>query len=124
MNEEWNVFRTLAQWRHIDREHVQSVIQIAAKLLFLNHLLEIRIRCRNYANIHSQRARASESLKLVLLQHTQQLRLQLGRNVFDFVKKDRALMCKLKAPDPSIDRSGKRAFLVSEQLAFEKSGGN
>jgi len=42
-----NVARPFAQRRKLDRENVESVIQIAAKLAPGDHLRQILVRCRN-----------------------------------------------------------------------------
>ena len=63
--------------------------------------------------------RRSNSL---LLQHAQQLRLQLERDVADLVEKQRAAVRQLEAADPLRDRAGERAALVAEELALQQAG--
>src|SRR5215831_15614946 len=79
-----------AQWWQINRESTQAVIQIPAEFTVLNHLLEVLVGCSNDANINSRGPRASDGLKLPLLQHAQQLGLKLQRHVSYFVKKESA----------------------------------
>ena len=69
----------------------------------------------------AQRARAAQALELALLQHAQQLRLQLQRDLADLVEKHRAVVGQLEAADALRDRAGERAPLVPEQLALEQA---
>jgi len=77
-------------------------------------LRQIRIGCSDYTDVHAQGARTAEPFEFLFLKHTQQLRLQIEWNVFDFVEKDCPLVRKFEAPDAPIDRASKRAFLVDE----------
>jgi len=47
--------------------------------------------------------------------------LQFERNFSYFVQKNRAAISHFESPNPLRDRSRERAFLVSEQLAFEQA---
>src|SRR5580700_12305688 len=60
----------------------------------------------------------------MVLQHPEQLGLQLQRDFADLVQEETAFVCEFQAPDLLANRAGKRAFLVSKQFAFEQSGGN
>ena len=62
----------------------------------------------------AQGPRTAEPFEFLFLKHTQQLGLQIERNVFNFVEKDCSLVRKLEAPDASIDSASERAFLVAE----------
>src|SRR6266498_870599 len=52
--------------------------------------------------------------------NAQQLRLQLKRDVADFIQKQRAFVRQRESPDALRDRAGERALLVTEQFAFEQ----
>src|SRR5204862_227502 len=62
----------------------------------------------------------ADALVLALLQHAQQLALQIERDLPDFVEKDRASVGELEAPDSIAVRSRERALHVSEELALEQ----
>ena len=66
----------------------------------------------------------AQALELPVLQDTQQLGLQLQRQIGDLVQKQRALVRQLDAPQPLVERSGERAFFVPEHFAFEQTRGN
>src|SRR6266404_7232264 len=60
----------------------------------------------------------------MLLKHSQQLRLQLKRDLLNLVEKNCSVVCQFKPALALRDGTGKRAFLVTEHLAFEQSGWN
>src|SRR5207245_7871566 len=57
-------------------------------------------------------------LEFLLLQHTQQLRLQCRRDVAYFVQQQSAFISHFEAPDLLRDGSGEGALLMTEQFAF------
>src|SRR5690606_22703760 len=62
----------------------------------------------------------ADPLVLVLLQHAQQLALQIERNLAHLVEEDRAAVRELKPAHPVPMRAGKRALHVPEELALEQ----
>src|SRR5262249_29204762 len=71
-------------------------------------------------DIERNGARATDSLKYPLLQHTQQLRLKVCRELADFIKKYRAALRHLKLAFLLSDGTCKRAFFMTEQFALEQ----
>ena len=64
--------------------------------------------------------RAAEPLDLPLLEHAQQLDLNVGRQVADLVEKDRRVIGQLEPPDLPRQGAGKGALLPAEQLALDE----
>ena len=64
---------------------------------------------------------ASQPLEFSFLEHTQQLGLKLQRNIADLVEEYRTAVRQLEAADALCNGASERAFLVSEQLAFEQA---
>ena len=62
----------------------------------------------------------ADALELALLQHAQELRLQVERHVADLVEEERAAVGQLEAAARSRDRAGEGALLVAEELALEQ----
>src|ERR1700674_4150618 len=106
----------------MDRKDIQSVEEVSAKLLLLNHGRQIAVRRSDQAGVRAKGARASQSLELPLLKDPQELRLQLERNLPDLVQKHRSLMCQFEAPDPLRDGTSKSASFVAKEFAFEEPG--
>ena len=64
--------------------------------------------------------RAAEPLDPLVLEHAQELDLDVERQVTNLVEKDRRFVGELEAPDLARQRSGIGAFLPAEQLAFDQ----
>ena len=122
VHQQRNVFDTLAQRGHLDREYIQTVIQVFTERTDLDHVLEILVRRCNDSHIDALGFVAADPLEGALLQHTQQLNLHRQRHVADFVEEQGAAIGQLKAPGTTGDRPGKRALLMTEQFAFQQLG--
>jgi len=82
------------------------------------------MRGRDQADIHLVRVVAAEPLELLLLQDPQQFRLKFQRDVAYLIKKERALVRKLKTSRFLRDRPGKCSLFVAEQLTLQKTQGD
>jgi hypothetical protein len=58
----------------------------------------------------------SHPFKLTLLKHAQQCHLSTGRNVANFVQKDRTAIYGFDAAEPPFSRTGECAFFAPEKL--------
>jgi hypothetical protein len=67
---------------------------------------------------------ASQPLELLLLDRTQQFRLQLQADVPDFIQKEGASVCQLESALSLHESTGEGPPLVPEQFAFQKSRRN
>src|SRR5260370_18518261 len=65
----------------------------------------------------------SDALEIPRFQNTQYFCLQVERNVGDFVQEQGAAVGEFESPDAIGARIGKRAFYVTEKLAFENAFG-
>ena len=74
--------------RHLDRKHVQPVVEVLPELAFPDQLFQVPIRRRDDADIDLDRLLAPQPLDLLLLQDAQQLGLDLGRQLADFIQED------------------------------------
>jgi hypothetical protein len=70
----------------------------------------------------STRVRAAHPLELPLLEHAQELGLELGPQVADLVEIERTALGQLEASEPPLVGVGERAALVAEQLGLEQRG--
>src|SRR4030095_15529592 len=119
--QQWDIFRTLPQGWNVNRKNIQAVKQIFAKFLLLNHLSEVAIAGCDQTGIGVNSPCASQPLEFSLLEHTQQLGVQLDGNIPDLVEEYLAAVRQLEAADALCDGAGERAFLVTEQLAFKQA---
>ena len=75
----------------MQREHVQPIVQVCAKLVLINHRLEITIGGGNEADVGPDRPIATNPLEFLVLDRMEQLRLEFERHFPDLVEKERAL---------------------------------
>src|SRR5262249_30573192 len=114
-----NVLRPLAKRWQRDRKDVEPIVEGAPEGLFRDGLLEGLVGRGDHAYVDTERPRPTDTLELLLLEHAQQLRLQVEREVADLVEKERAAVRQLEAADPLRDGTGKSPALVAEELAFQ-----
>src|SRR5262249_43092895 len=112
-----------SQGRHPYREDVQSVEKVLAELPIRHRLPEVAICGRNHADVHSNGRASTRTFELTLLQDTQELHLDLGRNLAHLVQEDRAGMSQLEAPDATLIRPGERTLFVAKEFALHEPGG-
>src|SRR5262245_61216792 len=115
----WDVVFSGAERRQLEREDIQQIVQVLAKSAGADFVAEILIGRRNHPDVTGPRDVFADSLVLPLLQHTQELRLQLDRQLADFVEKNRPAVRRLKAARPFTDRTGEGPTRVPEELALE-----
>jgi len=77
---------------------MQTIVEILAKRALLDHRQQIAVRRRHQADVGAQRARGAEALEGVLLQHAQELGLQLEGEVADFIEEQRPPLASSKRP--------------------------
>src|SRR5207302_464496 len=86
-HEQWNVFRALAQRRHLDGKNIQPVVEVAAKLLLGHHTFQVAMGRSYQPNVDSLGPCAPQALEFPLLQDAQQFRLEFQGDIPDFVQK-------------------------------------
>jgi hypothetical protein len=97
--EQRDVLPPVPQRRNGDREDVQAIVQVGAKLAPLHHLPDVLVGGRDHPHVHGGRPPAApEPLDLLVLQRPQQLWLQLERQIADLVEKQGAAMRGLESP--------------------------
>ena len=107
-----------------DREDVEPIIQIAAKLTVLDHLLQIAVGGGYEPDIHVFNLGTAQPFKLSFLHGAQQLRLNFEGDVANFVQKQCAHVGEFKPSNFLGDRPGECAALMSKQLALKQPSRN
>jgi hypothetical protein len=115
-----NVFPALAQRRNADFNHVQAVKQIVAELAFGYGNLQIDVGGRDHAHVHAHLFGPADAVEAALLEHAQQIHLQLGGDIADFVEEDGSAVGHFELAALALRGAGERAFLMAEQLGFEE----
>src|SRR4029077_12360251 len=110
--------------RQVGRANAQTGVEVCAELSRFHQLLERAVRRRDDPDVGPDRLRAPDALEVLPLEHAQELRLELRRDVTDLVQEERAVVRELEASGPSRDGARERAPLVAEQLALEQACGD
>ena len=121
LDQDWDVFLSFAQRRHGDAHHIETEIKVVAEFSLAHQLFEILIRGCNDPHIRVQRLIAANALKCAVLTHdAKQFHLSARIDLGHFIEENRAAVGLLESADAPLICAGERAFLVSEQLAFQK----
>src|ERR1700677_415224 len=97
-----NIFRSLAERWHHNRNNIESVEKILTEGSGGDGSRQIPIRSCYQTDVYRNRMIASHSLKLALLEHTQECDLSLHRKIADFIKEKCAAVSGLKPPHTSL----------------------
>ncbi len=115
-----NIGSALAQAGKMDRYDVQAKIKVLAKCSRAISRFEFAVRRRDDANIHGNFVVASHGPNFLLLQNAQQLRLQLERQLANFVQENRSAIRGLKKSSLGLQCAGECALLMTKKLAFHQ----
>jgi hypothetical protein len=117
-----DVVGALAQRRHHRAHHGEAVVQVLAEGPLLDHVLEVAVGGGHHADVDPGRARVADAPHLALLQHAEELRLQLERELADLVEEEGAAVGRLDQAVLVGVRAGERALDVAEQLRADQVG--
>ena len=120
--ERQDVLAARAQRLDCDRDDVEPEVEVLAEAAGGDGIAEVAVGGGHHAHVDVPRLRRAHSLHLAVLEHAQQLGLELGRDLADLVEEERAAVGALEAAGAGLERSGERAALVAEELALEHAG--
>ena len=107
----------------MDRQDVQTVIQVLPELPFLHHLPEVLVGGRDHPDIHRNHLFAAQAEHLALLQSPQKPQLDVHGNLPDLIQKQGALVGQFEhALFPAASGAGEGPLLVAEELALQDIG--
>src|SRR5262245_17381743 len=124
IDEERHVLDPLPEWRDDDRHDVEPLVQIVAEGAARDGLPEVRVGRGDEPDVDLDRARAADALDLALLEHPQELHLEVGPQGADLVEEQGAPLCQLELSELPLVGSGERAPLVAEQLGLDERLGD
>ena len=93
---------------------IQSVEQVIAERAPLDGILQVGVGQRNQPRVNFDRFASPEPFELAILDHAQQFRLRIHRQVRDFIQHQRAAMRGFQSARLGFGRSGERAPLVAK----------
>ena len=106
-----DVFGALAQRRHAQGDGVDPEVQVLAQLAVAERRIEIDVRRADQPEVDADDAIAADRPVLALLQHAQQLGLQIGRHLADLVEQQRPALRISKRPSLSVAAPVNAPFL-------------
>ena len=80
-------------------EHVQAIVEVFAERAVANPLLQVAVRGGDDPGVDANRCRAAEPLELPLLEHPQQLHLDVDRQIANLVEEHRRVIGDLEPAD-------------------------
>ncbi|MNJ45961.1 hypothetical protein D3C77_410800 [compost metagenome] len=90
------VIQAFTQWRHLDRQDVEPVVQVGAKLAAGHGCGQVGGGRGNDPHVAAHHLVGAHRLVFFFLQHAQQFALQRQRHVADFVEKQGATLSQLQ----------------------------
>src|SRR5207248_10888371 len=120
LEEDGNLFLTLAQRRNVNGDNVEAVKEIFAEGALFDGALQRFVGGGKDANVNRDVPLAAVAGKLAVLQYVQELRLQRGMHLADLIEEDGAVIGLLELAELLAVGAGERTRLVAEELTFEK----
>src|SRR5690606_16165202 len=108
--EQVDVVLALAQRRQLQAHHREAVEEVLAEPPGADLLLEVAVRGGDDAHVDLDRLDAAHALDLALLEHAQQLRLEIELELAELVEEDGAAVGELEDPLARRDRARERAL--------------
>ncbi len=117
------VLAALAQWRHLQLDHVDAVVQIVAEAPVLDQLGQVLVGGREDAYVHRLFVGRTDRAHRLFLDGAQQFHLHLQR-LGHFVQEQGAAVRGLEQAGLVGMRAAEAAFAVTEEFAFHQLAGN
>src|SRR5207237_9898239 len=118
-----NVFSAFAQRCNVHRYYAQAIEEIGAKISLGDLFFQGAMRGADDAHVDGDRFVATQSFDSSLFECAQQLCLDVGAHVADFVEEERAAVCLLEFSLASSRSTGKCALFMAKKLGFDEFGG-
>ncbi|EWS65072.1 hypothetical protein Y695_01682 [Hydrogenophaga sp. T4] len=117
-----NVFQPLGQTGNVQRHAGKAVEQIEAELSQSDEVVHFPVGGGHQPEVDLAGAVLTQPLDCVVLEHPQQLHLDVCRNVADLVQEHGALVGEFEFPDtPLFVAARETAWRVAEQFRFQQA---
>ena len=120
--QERDVVGARAQRRHLNRDYVQAIVEVLSEITFAHFVQQVPVGGGDDPDVDGDGPLAPQPFELLGLQDAQEPDLRRGRDFADFVQEHGAAVGLLEPARLLTDGPGEGAFLVAEELAFEKCG--
>src|ERR1700693_1968452 len=115
------VLLMVAQWRHMNVEHIQPIIEGVGKITPGQGPRGHLIGCAQDENVHCGFHLAAQTAQLAVFEHAQELGLSGDRHLADFIQQQGSTFCQLKASGSALERPGESTFLMTENFTLNQS---
>ena len=122
LHERLDVLRPLAQGRDADGEDVEAVEEVGAERVLADHVLQVAIGRGHDPDVHGDFTVFAEGEDAALLQHAQQLSLEVQVEVADLVEEEHAAARGAHEARAVVAGAGERATAMPEQLTLGHAG--
>ena len=114
------VVQPLPQWRYINHDHIEPVIQVLAKSLGGHFFAELFMGSTQHAHIHHVFLRRAQRPDDTFLDRPQQLGLHDERQIANLIKKQRAALCRLEITHTVLCGAGVGPFTRTEKFSLKQ----
>src|SRR4026209_2260927 len=101
-------------------KNIESIEKVLAQFSFFNGRRGLAVGGGDDADRGRNGFVAADAADVALFEHAQKFRLNLRRHFGELVGKERSAVGLFEAPEVAVDGAGKRALLMTEQLAFHQ----
>ena len=123
LGQHWDVVGTLAKRGQMQRDDVESIVQIRAEGAAANLFFQLAIRGGDQPHIDRLRLGPTYGNHFALLEDAQQLYLRGRSRLADFVEEECPLRRRREETALVLDRASERPLHVAEQLALQEALG-
>ena len=124
VDQQRNVVPAVSEGRDLDRDHVESVVEILPEAALPDRLLQVLVGSGQHPDIDRNGLRRADGLKGPVLQHPEQLHLEVGAHVPDLVQEDGSAVGHGEAAFAVSDGIGECALHVTEELGLQQFFGD
>ena len=115
-----DILAALAQWRQMDRDDVETVVQVRAEGAVAHPLMQVAVGGGDDPYVDADGLLAADTVELALFEGAQDFRLRARRHLGNLVEEERPLVGELELPELLGVGIGEGPAFVAEQLAFEQ----
>ena len=123
MRQGGHIFRTLAKGRKVNLDDAETVVEVFAKRAVGDQLAEVPVGGGNDPHVDFDRRAAAHAFERMAFQDAQELGLDRGAHLADFVQHQRAPVGGFELAGLAVGGAGEGTFFMPEQLAFQKTFG-
>ncbi|MEL7238865.1 MAG: hypothetical protein AAGK78_08370 [Planctomycetota bacterium] len=122
LDEQGNIAGSFSQWRDLEEEDGDSIVEVLAKAARVDLAAQVAIRGADDANIDGDLVVPAESSKRASLQCAEEAGLEAGRQLADFVEEQGSTVGAFEGADMLPFSAGKCPTFMAEQLAGDQGG--